>query len=97
MATELQKYYDKRDELLKEWKKYPDYFGRVKKIGKSKVTLIGGKKRGAVILIYSHLSSKDDYLNLTEEVHFMEWENAVDEYNNLKNSKDIMDLLRRNM
>jgi len=94
--TELQKFYDKRSKMLEEWKKYPDYFGKNKKIGKNKITLIGGKDRGATILIYSHLSNKDEYLNTFDEVNFMEWSNAVEEYNSIKSSKDILKLIERN-
>lgn len=94
--TELQKYYDERSKEIKAWKKYPDYFGKTKKIGKSKVTLLAGKQRGGVILVYSHLSSKDDDLNLFEQINFMHSSDALDEYRNLKTVKSILNIIRRN-
>lgn len=94
--TELEKFYEERSKAIKQWKQYPDYFGKNKKIGKNKITLLAGKNRGGVIFIYSHMSSKDDNLNLFEEVHFMNWENAADEYKNLKSTKSVLNLINRN-
>ena len=92
--SEFENFLDKRNEIVKEWKQYPDFFRKHKKIGKHRVELIGGKKRGAVILVYYH--DKDDDLTLNEEINFMDFQNGVDEYKQIKNAKDIIDIVNRN-
>ena len=69
------------------------------------IELIYGTERGGRIFIWQkgksdlhHIwtpSDNDKYL-LADEVGFMEYENAIAEYNKLKSVKDIVDLMWRN-
>jgi hypothetical protein len=82
------------DKERKELKNNKDFFEKHKAIGNSRVYMIGGKERGAVIFIY--IKGKDDLESLFEEVHFMDWKNAVAEYNDLKKQSDLLDIIQRN-
>lgn len=90
---------------LKEKWDYPDVVYRSKKISKYTIELVGGTERGAEIKIWKKIDkywmgekyeplSGHDYI--LEEIHFMHFANALDEYNELKTVKDIYDLMRMN-
>ncbi len=99
--TELQEYFNARNKEIVNWKKLTASnpklrFIKTKKIGKSRITLLGAKDRGATMLVYSHLSNKDDNLNFFDTVNFMNWQDAIEEYRALKTRKDVLDIIRRN-
>lgn len=82
------------EKIRDEWKKFPDFKSKHKSFGKNKVYLFYGTERGGTIILRLR-SGKEEY-HLDEEVNFMDWENALAEYNQIKSTKDMMDLLRRN-
>ena len=95
MALDPYKYYMIHiSERLNEWKQHPDFKQKHKSFGKNKVYLFYGTKRGGEIILRFRSGSKDTHMD--EAVHFMDWQNAVSEYNAIKSTKDMMDLMRRN-
>jgi len=83
MRTKYPNYY-------KHWKKFPDFKHRRKQVTSWNVELIGGTKRGAVILVDSKKEKFKD------EINFMNYNVAVNEYNDLTSGLRVMNLLERN-
>lgn len=82
------------DKKRAEWKKYSDFKQRQKSFGRNKVYLFYGTQRGGEIIL--RFKSGDKMTHMDETVHFMDWRNALSEYQDIKSSKDMHDLLRRN-
>ena len=66
-----------------------------KKIGRHSATLQGYKNAGAVIML--KFNYKDKILNGTSEIHFMHFNNAMQEYRKLKSGKTMVNLAYRNI
>lgn len=92
------------DKEYHNWQ-YDDAKHTKKKISSWIIELIYGTNRGGVILIWQkgastlhHIwtpSINNDYM-LFQEVHFMDWRNAKEEFSQLKTVEDIMNLIERN-
>lgn len=94
------------------WLEYPDFKFKKKVIKARKalggpfiIELFYGTERGGQINIwqkgYEKLEhvwppSDDKKLHRTDQVNFMDYQNAVEEFNGLKNSHDVIDLMDRN-
>lgn len=65
-----------------------------KKIGKSSVRLEGYKSGGGAIFLKFRTGEK--IYHSDDEVHFMHWSNALDEYKAIKSWKDMVELSWRN-
>lgn len=95
MALDPYKYYMIHvEEHLADWKQHPDFKQKHKSFGKNKVYLFYGTQRGGEIIL--RFRSGDKLSHMDESVHFMDWKNAVEEYQAIKSTKDMMDLMQRN-
>ena len=84
------------------WMKYPDAKYYRKKIGQYVVELLGGTDRGGEIVVWepkksAYGVSDDGKYTQLGTANFMYWTSAKDEYDMLKNVKDVMDILWRAM
>ena len=90
---------------LEGWDNLADFVGLSKKVGSYHVELIGATDRGAIINIWENekstlhhvwTPSDDGEWRKLDEVNFMHFRNAKDEFHNLKLFSDVVDLLCRN-
>lgn len=97
---------------FEHWEKFDDFSGSAKTVGKYRIELIGGTNRGAQINIWGSMKmweemdlvsclnesdiSDDRKMHKDNEVHFMYFNNAKEEYLNLKTSGDVRFLMQRN-
>lgn len=85
------------DKIRNQWKQYPDFRERMKTFGRNKVYLFYGRQRGGIIILkFRGIKGRDETAWMDEQVHFMDWENAVSEYNSIKSMHDMHDLAERN-
>ncbi len=91
---------------LEGWDNLSEFVGSSKKAGRYHVELIGATDRGALINIWENekselhhiwLPSDDGEWCKRDEVNFMHYSNAREEYRLLKNNSTVMDLMWRNM
>ena len=91
---------------LEGWDNLADFVGLSKKVNSYHVELIGATDRGAIINIWENEKSTLHYVWTTSdngewrklnEINFMHFLNAKDEYESLKLSSDVVDLMWRNM
>ena len=74
-----------------------------KNVGKDRVEMIGATDRGAIINIWMP-NSKHSYSTPSDngvwekvtEVHFWKYNNALEEYREIKDERSMVDLMRRN-
>ena len=90
---------------LEGWDNLADFVGLSKKVNSYHVELIGATDRGALINIWENekstlhhvwTPSDDGEWRKLDEIHFMHFRNAKDEFHNLKLYSDVVDLLWRN-
>ena len=89
-----------------KWTEFSDGHYRSKKVARYIVELYYGTDRGGQIYIwepgYESLEhvwppSDDKKYHMANEINFMDWHNAIDEYRDLNTSKDVINLMHRNM
>jgi len=90
---------------LEGWDNLADFVGSSKKAGRYHIELIGATDRGALINIWENEKStlhhvwtpsdNDEWMKV-DEVNFMHFSNAREEYRLLKNNSTVMDLMWRN-
>ena len=98
-----------KNRLSKEddfWSEHKDFKYKQKNLGKDlKIELLYGTERGGQINIWEsgksdleHIwtTSDDKKFHKIEEVGFMDWKNAKEEFSNIKTQKDVVDLMWRN-
>lgn len=91
----LQTFNHIKKKLLSEWKSFPDFYTKNKSIGKSKVTLIAGKKRGGIILVYVY--HKDPNVRLVDRFHFANSSNARSDYLDITTRRELISFVEENL
>jgi len=84
----------------------PDFVFRSKRIGRYCLELIGGTNRGAMINVWEKMEagnldhiftpSDDRTMRKANEIHFMHFGNAKDEWAELRTVRAVLDLMWRN-
>ena len=88
------------------WNRHSDAVGKAKSVGGYRIELYYGTDRGGMINVWEKGDSELDHIfspsddrthHQADEIHFMHYQNAIDEYQQLKNKSAVIDLMWRNM
>ena len=89
----------------------PDFKYKTKKAGTYTLEMIGGTNRGAMIVVWETVESYEKLCGISprendlsdnkkftrvDEIHFMYFDNAKDEWFGLKTTRNVLDIMQRN-